>query len=386
MLSLRSRCLIEMMNRDKKTFAVVNSKTRWIALLGRKDEPTDGVEDYCVFLGRALATQGVVLTKVRVDWNENGWISAFRKLSRECTDWRADWVILQYTAMAWSRRGFPFAILIALYILRRHDIRIAVVFHEARRQGGSRWIDHVRGACQDWVVERLCERASMSIFTVPLETIEWLPKAAHGRAAFIPIGANVPACENRRSSPSLADHPKTVIVFGVTGKPNTEHEIEEIASVLREASNALRHLRLVVVGRGSTEAREPLERALGQSKVDLVVRGILPAEDVARQFEAADALLFVRGVVTLQRGSAIAGIACGLPIVGYRSGEINDPLKEAGVEWASWNDRAGLVRGLVRILSDPARWIELHERNLDLQKSTLSWSRIADRYRTALAE
>jgi glycosyltransferase involved in cell wall biosynthesis len=116
------------------------------------------------------------------------------------------------------------------------------------------------------------------------------------------------------------------------------------------------------------------------------VRGILPAEEVAREFYAADALLFIRGVVTPQRGSAVAGIACGLPIVGYRNGAISDPLKEAGVEWASWNDRASLVRGLIRVLSDPARWMELHKRNLDLQKNTLSWSRIADRYRAILAK
>ena len=56
--------------------------TKWIALLGRQDKPTDGVEDYCLFLGRALASQGIELEQVRVRWGEIGWIGALRHLSR----------------------------------------------------------------------------------------------------------------------------------------------------------------------------------------------------------------------------------------------------------------------------------------------------------------
>lgn len=116
------------------------------------------------------------------------------------------------------------------------------------------------------------------------------------------------------------------------------------------------------------------------------MRGILPADELAREFERADVLLFVRGAITLQRGSAIAGIASGLPIVGYQNGDVADLLNEAGVEWSPWRDRDGLVRGLVRVLGDPSRWMELHERNLEVHKNHLSWGRIAERYRMVLAE
>jgi glycosyltransferase involved in cell wall biosynthesis len=145
-------------------------------------------------------------------------------------------------------------------------------------------------------------------------------------------------------------------------------------------------LRLIVVGRGSVDAMEPLRNALEGSGVDVVVRGVLPAEEIAREFEGADVQLCVRGALTLRRGSALAGIACGLPIVGYQNGEIASPLKEAGVEWSSWQDRNGLVRGLVRVLSDSQRWAELHERNLEVQENHLSWSRIAERYRSVFPE
>ena len=91
---------------------------------------------------------------------------------------------------------------------------------------------------------------------------------------------------------------------------------------MKEASKSLPALRLVRHwaridgGRAKT-----IETALAGSGVEIVVRGVLPAEEVADEFARADVLLFVRGAITLQRGSAIAGVACGLPIVGYRVGE-----------------------------------------------------------------
>lgn len=357
----------------------------WIALLGRRDTPTDGVQDYCTFLGKALQRHGVELKLVRVPWAEQGWIKALRQLRRECGGWSGKWVLLQYTALAWPHRGFPFLALATLATLQRGGARVAVVFHEPNRQGDSwpRLIDRIRGACQDWVIRRLYREAIRAIFTVPLDTVAWLPRA-QAKAAFIPIGSNIPERMSCRAAPA-ADREKTVIVFGVTGAHWMAREVEEIAGVVTEAAKAIGKLRLVVVGRGSGEAQESLAKALGGCNVELVVRGVLPAEEVACEFEHADALLFVRGAFTLQRGSAIAGIACGLPVVAYRNGNVQSPLKEAGVEWAPWRDRHALARGLVQVLSDPSHWLQLHERNLEVQKDWFSWSSVAERLRSVLS-
>jgi glycosyltransferase involved in cell wall biosynthesis len=161
--------------------------------------------------------------------------------------------------------------------------------------------------------------------------------------------------------------------------------VYDISSVMLEACKALGKLRLVVVGRGAVEARELLGKAFHGGDVELVVRGVLPADQIAREFELADALLFVRGAITTRRGSAMAGIASGVPIVGYRDVSISAPLEEAGVEWSPLHDRERLTSGLIRVLSDPQRWMELHERNLAVQKNYLSWSRIAERFRAELA-
>jgi glycosyltransferase involved in cell wall biosynthesis len=357
-----------------------------VALLGRRDKPTDGVEDYCTFLGRALSQRGLKLDLARVSWFERGWIPALWGLWRESAAWRGSWVLVQYTGMGWSRRGFPVGVLAALAILRGRGCRCVVVFHEFSRQGGNAgWIDRIRGGCQQWVIEKLYRGSTKCIFTVPVETVGWLPQR-DSKATFIPIGANIPERLDRRPGPGAVGQQKTVIVFGVTGAPRAAGEVEEIASVMREASKSFPALRLVVVGRGSSEVGKKIEAALWGSGVEVVVRGVLPAEEVSGEFERADALLFVRGPITLQRGSAIAGIACGLPIVGYGDGGSGGRLDEAGIEWSPWRDREGLVRALLHVLSDSARWTELHERSLRAQRNHFSWTRIAERYAGVLTE
>jgi glycosyltransferase involved in cell wall biosynthesis len=356
-----------------------------VALLGRPDTPTDGVADYCAFLAGGLEARGTQVSLARVSWMEDGWFNGLRKLWRESAAWRGEWVLLQYTALSWSRRGFPLGAVAVLAILRRRRVRCAVVFHEPARQAGSGLLQGIRGACQDWVIHELYKGADKSIFTVPVETVAWLPKGEN-KAAFIPIGANIPERADRRDAPAPAAKEKTVIVFGVTDSPEAAaREAKDISSVMLEACKALGRLRLVVVGRGAVEAREQFAKAFQGGGVEVVVRGVLPAEEIAREFESADALLFVRSAITPRRGSAMAGIASGIPIVGYRDGSISGPLEEAGVEWSPWHDQESLTRGLVRVLSDPQRWMELQERNLEVQKNYLSWDRIAERFQEVLA-
>ncbi|MGB8541383.1 MAG: glycosyltransferase [Candidatus Acidiferrales bacterium] len=361
---------------------MTETRQQWVALLGRRDTPTDGVEDYCSFLERSLKVLGIELQQTRVEWSEKGWISALTLLSSECATWRGRWVLSQYTALSWSRRGFPFGALAVLAILRQRGVRCAVVFHEPRRQSetSTRWMDYARGVCQDWVIHKLYKMAAKSVFTVPLKTVAWLPQAKN-KAAFIPIGSNIPKREHHRVAPTSTTKEKTVIVFGVTATPGaTEQEVRDISGVMLETCKALGRLRLVVVGRGSMEARELLEKSLRGSDIELVVRGLLSGEEIAAEFASADALLFVRGAVTPQRGTAMAGVASGIPIVGYHDENSRGPLEDAGVQWSPRQDRDALARGLIEVLSDPRLWMELHERNLQVQQAYFSWDTIAKQF------
>src|SRR5580704_17619743 len=159
---------------------------RLIPLLGRRDGTMDGVTEYCTSLRRELPEHGFEVQLARVPWDQIGWPRALWGLFRESAAWRGHWVLLQYTALGWSRRGFPIGALLAVSILRLRGARRAIFFHEPSGAGGNRLIDRVRRAFQDWTVCILHRVTEKSVFTVPLDAFPWLSRAP-GRAVYIPL-------------------------------------------------------------------------------------------------------------------------------------------------------------------------------------------------------
>ncbi len=350
-----------------------------IALLGRRDTPVDGVEDYCAFLGEALWRRGVQLTRVRVNWVDQGWLVALRRLRREAAEWRGRWVLLQYTALGWSGRGFPFWALIVLRTLRRSGARTAVVFHEPYRQREHpvRLIDRIRGACQDWVIRKLYEGCQTPIFVDPVATITWLPKG-DTKSIFVPIGANIP--EPTVHSETLTEKrgaTKTVAIFCLTEPPKQETEIGDIAFAVRCAAKHIPQMRVVFLGRGTAEAREEIDRAFSGTAVEVGNLGLVSAAEISETLAGADAMLCVRGMITPRRGSVMAGIACGVPIVGYGGAAETTPLGEAGIEFVPYRDREALGGALTKILEDSDFRVSLRERSLLAQQKYFSWDAIA---------
>src|SRR5437773_2041122 len=101
-----------------------------IAVLGRRDSPTDALEDYSRLLGQAFERRGQDLKLCRVQWPELGWTRALWRLWRESRRWSGQWVLVQYTALSWSRRGLPVRFLAVLAVLKARRARVAIVFHD----------------------------------------------------------------------------------------------------------------------------------------------------------------------------------------------------------------------------------------------------------------
>jgi hypothetical protein len=59
-----------------------------IALLGRQDESTDAVEEYCHYLAAALQTHDIRLEIHRVAWEKDGWPHALQAPRLQATKWR----------------------------------------------------------------------------------------------------------------------------------------------------------------------------------------------------------------------------------------------------------------------------------------------------------
>jgi len=353
---------------------------RIVALLGRRDVPTDGVEEYCNSLGEALQRRRISFESWRVPWAEKGWTGALDDLRERVPGWQGAAVFLQYSALAWSRRGFPRGALRTFRVLVSAAPRVApaVIFHDANPYSGGRLVDRVRRQYQLHVMRSLFRAARHAVLTVPPEKMPWLPPN-RARAAFIPVGANVPSSEPSAGLPAARSTP-AVSVFTITGGGNTSREVREISHAVNYAAEKAGRLRLVVLGRNSLEAREALAQALDRSRVELETLGILPPDQIARSLANTDVLLFVRGHISSRRSSAIAGIACGLPVIAYPGEETASPITEAGVVLVPPGDPRALGEALSRVLSDAAFSACLRERSrLALQKY-FSWEAIAARY------
>jgi glycosyltransferase involved in cell wall biosynthesis len=352
-----------------------------VLLLGRKDEPTDAVEEYCEYLSKALGKRALKSEIVRVAWDERGWTVAVDELRRAALNWRGRWVFLQYTALAWSERGFPRRVLRVLRTLREAGVRVGVVFHDVEPFAGARAIDVLRRQVQLTVMRRMLRSADLAVFTVSLDVVSWTK--ASPTATFIPVGANLP--ETSREIQSARDPgPTRIAVYGITGGTAGSEECSEIAGALRFATERGAKLELHAFGRGAAERENELREQLKDVPVALRFDGVLPADRVASAMQFADACLFVRGPISTRRGSAIAGIACGKPVIAYRGQETAPPITEAGVVLIERGNPKELGEALLRVATDHGFREDLSARSTRAQEMFFSWGAIADRYIEAM--
>ena len=351
-----------------------------ILLLGRRDQPTDGVTDYCERLREAGARRGLAFELARVDWAEQGWGAALARLRKTAVGWRDRWVLLQFTTLAWSRRGFPLRAPSVLRMVRQLGAKPGVVFHDIAPLAGTGIVGNAREYCQRRVLHQLYALSEAAFFTVPVNKISWLPLRRE-KAVFIPVGANCPepAASHRDSSTV-----RTVSVYSITGGSRTATEVADLAAALRRASASAGPLRVLLFGRGSKEAEQALQSALAGASVRIESLGLLPPEQISQTLSMADALLFVRGQISTRRGSAIAGIACGLPVVCYAGPETGWPITEAGIVAVPLGDREALGAALETVLLDNELRKTLADRSRVAHEKYLSWATIVERFQEEL--
>ncbi|PYT73422.1 MAG: hypothetical protein DMG39_06555 [Acidobacteria bacterium] len=351
-----------------------------IALLGRADSPTDAVEEYCKYLGEALRDRGISLAIERLAWAERGWRRALRSLRHRAKAWKDTWVLVQYTALAWSARGFPLRFSSVLGTLRRAGARVGVVYHDVEPFPGTRPIDRLRRRTQLRAMRHAMHLCDVAVFTVPMEKLSWV-KPQYSHSVFIPVGANLPVARESVSRKGTASDGKlNVGVFSVTGGSATQREISEIVEAVRFASSQVKNLKLTILGRNSKETEGEFRKRLNGIPVELRVLGVLSSENVVRTLFSGDVLLFVRGPISTRRGSAIAGIACGLPVIAAEGPETSSFIKEAGVAFYSPQKKGDLGEVLLHVLQDEHYRASLAQRSWIAQQHYFSWNVIAARY------
>jgi glycosyltransferase involved in cell wall biosynthesis len=355
---------------------MLRDRQRWVALLGRQDEPTDAVEDYCNLLAQSLHRRKFSLEISRIAWAEKGWRRALKDAEKRFAEQRCGWALVQYTALAWSRRGFPVRFVSVIHGLKSAGINVLIVFHDPEPFGGCRWRDRLRRRVQLAVMQRAARLADRIVSTISPDRVPWMQDPEiRAKTLLLPVGSNLPATQRRTHR--RGNCVPMIVVFGVT---NLSSETSMIAWVLSRAAEIVGPLHLTVFGRGAKVASRMLLPMLAGSAVELEGLGILEGEVASSLLVNADVQLFVRSGLSSRRGSGIAGIACGLPIIGFSDAETAFPITEAGVRLVPMGDREGLVRELVLVLKQQTLRETLRRRNLEATERYFSWDRIADGY------
>lgn len=356
---------------------------RVIALLGRRDEPTDAVEEYCRHLGEGLAAHNAQLEIRRVPWDQHGWAASLEALRLQAQGWRGVWVLVQYTALAWSLRGFPRRFLQVMRVLRGAGARMALVYHDAQPFSGARLIDRLRRELQIRTMRTALAFADHAVFTVAPECISWHAKGTEN-SSFIPVGANLPFPLALQQHEEIHS-PPSVAVYSITGGVPGERETRLIIGAMSYASRKIGALRLLAFGRHAEIREAVLREGLRDQPITLEICGVIDDQELVQRFAASDVLLFVRGTISSRRGSAIAGIACGLPVIAFHGKEAAAPITEAGVILIAADQdetdlQVQLGEALVRVLSDRESRIQLVKRSRAAQDQFFSWPSIAARY------
>lgn len=357
---------------------------RCVALLGRRDSPTDAVEEYCTYLASALREIGIDLELARVEWEKDGWRAALQGVRSRALNDKNTWFLLQYTALAWSRRGFSWRALSVLRILKRSWARCGIVFHDAEPFFGNRLVDRTRRQMQLATMRRALRLADLAIVTVPAEKIPWAGGAPR-KPIFIPVGANLPEPERAwKLRETRAGRVPTIAVFSLSPGQLGEEEARTIARAALRVTEQIGALRIVLMGRNSDVARAPLEQGLRGKPVELVVHGILPGERVVQELGACEAMLFVRGPISSRRGSCIAGIACGLPVIASEGWETGEPITGAGVVLVPPDATDEFGPALLRVLTDQAYRDSLAQRSRCAYSEHFAWRAIAAKFADVL--
>jgi len=222
-------------------------------------------------------------------------------------------------------------------------------------------------------MKELVRTADHVFVTLPPDGLPWLKHSLRETVTYVPVGSNIPPFMEEPSA-SSEDHIFTIAVFGVGFGGR---EIGEIAEVTRAVSEGLGALAVLLLGRGSLEAAPLLRKLAGESPISFWVGGLASVEDISNCLARADALLFLRGEVSTRRGTAIAAIAHGLPVVGYGGRDTRWPITEAGLILGSVGDPAYLAKRLIELAQDPSLRGSLRDLNRAAYRNYFSWDRIA---------
>ena len=302
-------------------------------------------------------------------------------------------VLVQYvpTGYGWRMMNLPFAML--LYSQRWRGLD--VYFHEVgfRISEQTRWRRKFAGVvhlAMNWLAVRSAARVFVAIpeWETRLRALAGSSRLSATTATWVPVPSNVPDQADAARTKEIRDAllvggaRRVVGHFGTFGRYHSAVLVPTFARILDADAGRVAQL----IGRNSATMR----RAIIASRPDLEARvvatkGLVPAE-VSTHLAACDVLVqpYEDGV-SARRGSLMAGLALGLPVVTNRGPVTGGVWTERPAVYLTESAAPDvLAHGVSVLLGDDARRAQIGASAKSLHRDVFSLERGVTRLRTAV--
>ncbi|AKJ00498.1 glycosyltransferase involved in cell wall biosynthesis [Archangium gephyra] len=291
-------------------------------------------------------------------------------------------LVVQYVphAFGYKAMNVPFA----LWLARRRRDEVWMFFHEVCFPWGWKlpWRHNVLGAVTRAMAALVLARADRVFVSTP-----WWNRLLHAPPRrvpleWLPVPSNLPTqppaseVESRRAA--LRPSPDTVLI----GHLGTYGAL--ITGLLEEVLPALLHQdarrRVVLAGRGSTHFARQLTGRHPELAGRVRALGGLPGDELAATLKACDVLVqpFPDGLST-RRGSAMAGLGLGRPLVSNAGPATEAPWRSSGaLALAPEPTAASVLETAEALLSTPESWPALGQRAADFYMENFSLAHTLD--------
>ncbi len=283
---------------------------------------------------------------------------------------KAGIVHIQYQTAAYGMHPVANAL---PWLLRRQRIPVVTTYHDTRIP----YLFPKAGPVRNWVTLALARWSDITIATNNEDAAVLRPVAR--RLAVIPIGSNITPTATPadgvafRGRLGISPAVPLLVYFGFVNRAKGADILVDALARLRAAGTPAR---LLMLG-GQVGASDPTNRAfLAQVRAQadhlsvgdaMLWTDFLPEAEVSAALTAADiAVLPYRGGVSLQRGTLMAALAHGLPIIATRPtnptpGPLPGLTDGVDAALALAEDAAALADTIAALLADPARRARLGE-------------------------
>jgi glycosyltransferase involved in cell wall biosynthesis len=235
-------------------------------------------------------------------------------------------------------------------------------------------------------LENLFLRQSWKISTVTDRFIEHFESRGLPRSqiSFLPNGADTDFLRPLPPDKDLLERwglhgKKTFVYIGTHAYYHGLETLLEAAALLRRRKDIL----FLLIGDGPV--REPLKALAQERRLNSVVFGASPYEEMARCYSIAYASIAVLKDIEVARKMRLSkvfpALSCGVPVIFSGAGETPELLERHGTGIAvQAEDPAALARAIEELADDPARRDAMGKAGRELTEKEFSWQAIVRRW------